>query len=112
MNISVNDLKERMDFIPGQHSFCVRMQGHAMMEAGINDNDLLQVKTCLPPKEGDIVMALVDDEVLIRRYFLDESRIVLMAENVNYPCMILDQYDLFEICGVVSLYTNEKFESR
>lgn len=110
MNVSINDLKKRIEF--SHQSFCVRMQGHAMMEAGINDNDLLRVKTCHPPKEGDIVMALVDDEVFIRRYFLDQSRVVLMAENVNYPCMVLDEYDLYEICGVVSLRTtNEQFES-
>lgn len=82
--------------------FTVRMQGDAMQDAGIYDDDLLSIQARNDADEGDIVLVLVDKELLIRRYFKDSEKTLLMAENINLPCIILDEFDDFEICGVVS----------
>jgi DNA polymerase V len=83
------------------NGFYVRMQDDAMQDAGIYENDLLRVNTAIEACEGDVVLALVDKDLIVRRYFLDQGKTLLMAENMNLPCMILDSYDHFEICGVV-----------
>jgi DNA polymerase V len=84
-----------------EKTFCVRMQGDAMQDAGINDNDLLRVTTDIKAREGNIVLAMVDQDLVVRRFFLHKGRPVLMAENVDYPAMIINDFDKFEICGVV-----------
>jgi SOS-response transcriptional repressor LexA len=81
--------------------FTIRMQGDAMQDAGIFHGGLLSVQGNAKANEGDIVLALVDKDLLIRRYFRDQEKTLLMAENVNLPCIVLDEFDSYEICGVV-----------
>jgi DNA polymerase V len=83
------------------NAFYIRMQGDAMLDAGIYDDDLLRVNTDAVAREGNIVLALVERDLVVRRYFLNKGRPMLMADNVNLPCMIIEEHDDFEICGVV-----------
>ncbi len=82
-------------------SFYVRMQGDAMLDAGINDNDLLTITTGVGAVEGDIVLAMIDYDLVIRRFFMHKGKAVLMADNVNYPAIVIGEHEPFEICGVV-----------
>ena len=81
--------------------YYVRMQGDAMLDAGINDNDLLRVTPGAHPEEGSIVLAMVRQDLVIRRYFKNNGRTILMADNVDYPSMLIEEYEAIEICGVV-----------
>lgn len=101
MSGSFRNLKSQIEVSLQDDSFFVRMQGDAMQDAGINDNDLLRVRPSAKANEGDIVLALVQRDLVIRRFFMDEGRVVLMPENVNFPCMVMDGYDQFELCGVI-----------
>jgi repressor LexA len=67
--------------------FALRVRGDSMINAQIADGDLviLQKK---PPREGDIVAALIDGEVTLKRYVLVGGKPRLAAENPRYPDLI------------------------
>lgn len=83
------------------NSFFLRMHGDAMLDAGIYDNDLLRVTTNVAPQEGNLVLAMVAQDLVVRRYFVNMGQPVLMAENVNYPAILINDHEVYEICGVV-----------
>lgn len=87
--------------IDNNQSFYIRMQGDAMADAGIYDEDLLQVSPSAQIKEGQLVLALVEQNLLVRRYFKNDFQTILMAENINYPSVVLEADDECEICGLV-----------
>jgi len=53
--------------------FIVRASGESMIEAGIDDGDLVVVRKQLFADEGDIVVALVDNENTLKRYYRDDE---------------------------------------
>ena len=67
--------------------FALRVRGDSMINAQIADGDwvILQQK---PPREGDIVAALIDGEVTLKRYALVGGKPRLVAENPRYPDLI------------------------
>ncbi len=53
----------------GKHNFAVRVQGDSMIEAGIMDGDTVIIKFCETAKDGDIVVALIDEtETTLKRF--------------------------------------------
>jgi len=53
----------------GKHNFAVRVQGESMVEAGIMDGDTVIIKFCETAKDGDIVVALIDEtETTLKRF--------------------------------------------
>ena len=53
--------------------FILRASGQSMIEAGIDDGDLVVVKKQVEANEGDIVVALVDNQNTLKRYFRDDE---------------------------------------
>ncbi|MBV9488680.1 MAG: transcriptional repressor LexA [Verrucomicrobia bacterium] len=71
---------------PGElFALCVR--GESMINAQIADGDLVIVQR-KPAREGDIVAALIDGEVTLKRYVVIDRRPRLKAENPDYPDLI------------------------
>ena len=60
-------------FGPGEH-FILRAKGESMIEAGINPGDLVVVRKQNTADEGDIVVALVDNETTLKRFFIDKEK--------------------------------------
>ena len=54
-----------------------------MINAGIYDGDLLVVRRQPTATNGEIVVALIDDEATVKRFFKEEDRIRLQPENPN-----------------------------
>ncbi|MBP7819290.1 repressor LexA [Candidatus Gracilibacteria bacterium] len=81
--------------------FCLRVEGDSMINVGIFDGDLVLVDTGLKPRNGDIVVALVDQGNTVKTYIEDKvsKKVYLQAENPEYP----DIYPMesLEIQGVV-----------
>ncbi len=83
-------------------TFFVRVTGDSMNDAGIFNGDILLVDRALEPKDGNIVIAVIDGELLVKRLQKRHNRIYLIAENPNYkPIKITDEMN-FEVWGVVS----------
>ena len=73
--------------------FILRTSGQSMIEAGIDDGDLVVVKKQVEAKEGDIVVALVDNQNTLKRYFRDDEnkKIILHPENKKMKDIIVGE---------------------
>lgn len=65
--------------------FTLRVQGESMMNAGIMDGDLVIVMSSNAAEPGQIVVALIGDEVTVKRLIVRGSEKFLKAENPAYP---------------------------
>jgi len=70
-------------FISGT-SFMLRVSGDSMIEAGIFDGDLVVVRQQDTANNGDIVVAIIDDEATVKRYYREPNAIRLQPENSLY----------------------------
>lgn len=61
--------------------FALRVMGESMIEAGILDGDIVVVESRRYADDGEIVVAMIDDEATVKRYFREENRIRLQPAN-------------------------------
>jgi DNA polymerase V len=76
-------------------TFFVRVEGESMINAGIHDGDVLIVDRSLRPGNGNIVVAVLDGELTVKRIKKKKNRLYLAAENSEFP--------VFEITGEMEL---------
>ncbi len=77
-----------ISFAKNKDLFMLRVQGDSMINAGINDGDLILVEKNNVAKNRDIVVALLDDEATVKRYFNEGDYIRLQPENDKYEPII------------------------
>lgn len=65
----------------GDSTFILRVRGDSMVEAGILDGDYVVVRQQPSADDSDIVVALIDDEATVKRFFREADRIRLQPEN-------------------------------
>ena len=72
--------------------FILKAHGDSMINAGINDGDYVIVRKQDSAEVGQIVVALIDDEATLKRYYLDNERqqVRLHPENDKYEDMYFD----------------------
>lgn len=61
--------------------FILSVQGESMIEAGILDGDFVIVRRQSYAENGDIVVAMIDDEATVKRIFYEKTRVRLQPEN-------------------------------
>ncbi len=93
------DLNEQLIRHPAS-TFFLRVSGHSMTEAGIQDGDLLIVDRSLDPKPGHIVVAVLDGDFTLKRLRRKKEDLYLEPENSNYPAIDLRRYGDVQIWGV------------
>ena len=83
-------------------TFCVRVSGLSMIDAGIYEGDALLVDSSIQPREGKIVIAAIDGMLTVKRLGYIDGKPHLLPENANFdPIPILENSDL-HIWGVVT----------
>jgi len=95
------DLNEHLVKNPAS-TFFVRVAGDSMTGAGINDNDILVVDRSLEPSSNNIVIAIVNGELTVKRLLKTRGSCCLVAENPAYPPMEIDRETPLEIWGVAT----------
>jgi repressor LexA len=81
--------------------FALRVNGKSMIEAGIFEGDLVIVRSQNYADTGDIVVALLDEEATVKRFFRDGNRIRLQPENsVMAPIIVDDAQILGKVVGL------------
>ncbi len=65
----------------GEEAFVLRIKGDSMIEAGILEGDFVVVRQQRTADNGDIVVALLEDEATVKRFFRESDRIRLQPEN-------------------------------
>lgn len=83
-------------------TFIVTVAGDSMQNAGIWDGDLLVVDRALDPQDGDVVIAVLDDELTVKRLVMHGRTPVLHPENPAYPDFIPSPDQDLLIWGVVT----------
>ncbi len=85
------------DLIAGGEHFALEVKGNSMIDAGINEGDIIIVRRCDTANNGDIVVALVEkEEATLKRLRKKGASIALEAANPNYETRIFgpDQVDI------------------
>lgn len=95
------DLNELLISHPAA-TFFIRVDGDSMQGAGISSGDVLVVDRSLEAVNGKIVLAVLNGEFTVKRIHIKEERMVLMAENPNYPSIEINEAVDFQVWGVVT----------
>lgn len=82
-------------------TFFFPVKGDSMQGAEIFDGEILVVDRSIKPAHGDIVVAFVDGERLVKRLYHRNSRVALVAENPAYPALHIQGEMELMIWGVV-----------
>ena len=83
-------------------TFYARVSGKSMINAGLDDGDLLVVDRSLEAENGKIVVCFIDGEFTVKRLQKEKNKLFLMPENASYkPIEITEATDL-QIWGVVT----------
>jgi len=82
-------------------TFFFRMKGDAMTGAGIFDSDMLIVDRSLKLANGKVIVAVLNGELLVRRFHKNFSSAFLIAENERYKSINLAEFSDFAVWGVV-----------
>ncbi len=69
------------EFVGEKTAFLLRVKGDSMIEAGILDRDFVVVRQQPTADNGDIVVAMIDDEATVKRFFKERDRVRLQPEN-------------------------------
>ena len=83
-------------------TFIVRVTGHSMEGAGISDGDELLVDRSLAPHDGDVVVAVLDGELTVKRLAVLPDRVLLRAENPAYPDIPVPELSDLAVWGVAT----------
>ena len=83
-------------------TYCLRVSGDSMIEAGILPEDIIVVDRSLPPAQGDIVVAALNGEFTVKRFFLRHRSVVLHPENSSYDDITVGPEEDFRVFGVVT----------
>ena len=82
-------------------TFFMKVSGSSMMNAGIFDGDIVIVDRSIKPVNGKIVIAVIDGEMLIRRYEKTMNRLRLIPETPKLSAIDVSEFMDFKIWGVV-----------
>lgn len=72
-------------YVRGRSCFALHVRGDSMEGAGIHEGDIAVIAGQSTADNGDIVVAMVDEAVTLKRFFLEKNRVQLRAENPAYP---------------------------
>lgn len=78
------------DFFHPKADYLLRVKGTSMKDIGIMDGDLLAVHQCQQARDGEIVVARLDDEVTVKRFKQEGSIVYLIAENEEFEPIVVD----------------------
>lgn len=87
--------------VPPGTVFALRVRGESMIEEGIHDGDFVIVQQRPEARNGDIVVALVDDEATVKHFFREGPRIRLQPANETMEPIYIDARNNSAIQGVV-----------
>ncbi len=89
------------EFAGDGETFMLKVRGNSMIEAGIFDSDYVVVRRQSHAENGDIVVALLEDEATVKRFFRETNHVRLQPENPHMqPILVRDVQILGKVIGV------------
>lgn len=93
-------LDELMD-LRAPHMYLARAAGHSMVGVGIGDGDILVIDRSRLPEPGQVVIAALNGEPLVKIYDIQQGQTILRSANSAYPPRYLLEGDELAVWGVV-----------
>ncbi len=90
-----------IDFVGNSECFMLTVRGESMIEAGILDGDYILVKKQSNATNGEIVVALIEDEATVKTFYKENDHIRLQPENSTMDPIIVPNCDILgKVAGV------------
>lgn len=83
-------------------TFFARVSGNSMVDAGINDGDVLVIDRSLPPTDGKIAVCFVDAGFTVKRIRIRGRKVQLVPANADHPVLDVEEEDGFSVWGMVT----------
>lgn len=93
-----------VEMLPNKQTFMLKVKGDSMIEMGIYDGDQLVCEEASTAKNGDVVIALVDDSATVKRFYKEKDHYRLQPENSSMDPIIVDHVSI--IGKPIALYRN------
>lgn len=85
--------------------FILKVNGNSMIKAGINEGDLAIIEKRTSANNGDIVVALIEEEATIKRFYLEKDHIRLQPENDSMEPIIVENCSILgKLVGIYRDY--------
>ena len=93
------------EFMPNEETFMLRVKGESMINVGILDGDNILVKRQKDARNGDIIVALVEDSATVKTFYRENGHIRLQPENDDMdPIIVPDCEILGKVFGVFRFF--------
>lgn len=93
--LAIENLEGHVAYLPrfgdGKDLFALRVSGESMIEAGINDGDIVVVEKTPVAENSDIVVALIEDEATVKTFYREHGHIRLQPQNHTMAPIIVDE---------------------
>ena len=85
--------------------FALRVRGDSMIKCGILNDDIVVVRQTKEARNGEIVVALVEDSATVKRFYKENGHFRLQPENDDYEPIIVDSVEILgKVISVVRSY--------
>ena len=104
MPLEMYDQIEYMDVPPSLYkkdNYMLKVNGDSMIDDGILDGDYIIIKKNNIANAGDLVIAIINGEATLKRFYLGSNGIELHPRNKKYEIIYVNEYDDFQIQGLV-----------
>ena len=93
------------EYIPNNDTFMLKVKGDSMVNAGIFNGDQIMVQQQSTASNGDIVVALIDEEATVKTFYKEEGHYRLQPENDTMKPIIVDEVTILgKVFGVFRLF--------
>ncbi len=93
-----------VEFVPNTETFVLKVKGDSMINVGIFSGDSIFVEVTKTAKNGDIVVALIDDSATVKTFYKENGHIRLQPENDSMDPIIVDNCEILgKVFGVFRL---------
>ena len=95
------------ELVPHGESFILNVKGDSMINAGIYSGDKIFVNACSSARNGDMVVALIDDSATVKTFYKEEGHLRLQPENDTMEPIIVDDCQILgKVFGVFRIFNN------
>ncbi len=99
---NIEELMEVPGFLGGEDCFALRVAGDSMVKAGILSGDIVIVRRQETADDGDIVVALIEDEATLKRFYREKDQVRLQPENDSLePIYVREPVIVGKVTGVL-----------
>lgn len=85
--------------------FALRVRGESMIKCGILNDDIVVVRRTPEARNGEIVVALVEDSATVKRFYKEDGHFRLQPENDDYEPIIVDSVEILgKVISVLRSY--------